>query len=57
MSECRLYKENGRSHFMTKRFDRNADNTKNHLQTVCGLTGIDFDQQGNFLTSSYIGLP
>lgn len=48
MTDCQLYQENGRSHFMTKRFDRNIDNSKNHIQTVCGLTGIDFNQQGNF---------
>lgn len=48
MTDCKLYSENGRSHFMTQRFDRNPDGSKNHIQTVCGLTGIDFDQQGLF---------
>lgn len=48
MSECRLYQENGRSHFMTKRFDRDDRGNKIHIQTVCGLTGIDFNQQGLF---------
>lgn len=48
MMDCKLYAENGRNHFMTKRFDRNAEGGKYHLQTVCGLTGIDFNQQGNF---------
>lgn len=48
MTDCKLYQENGRNHFMTQRFDRNPDGTKNHIQTVCGLTGIDFNEQGNF---------
>ncbi len=37
MSECRLFEENNRRHFMTRRFDRFADNTKLHLQSLCGL--------------------
>ena len=43
MSECRLVEENGRAHFMTKRFDRTADNRKHHMQTLCGLAHVDFN--------------
>ena len=44
MSPCRLLEENGRAHFMTRRFDRDA-NTKHHLQTLCGLAHLDFRQK------------
>jgi serine/threonine-protein kinase HipA len=44
MSDCRLLEENGRAHFMTKRFDREG-NRKHHLQTLCGLAHIDFRQK------------
>ena len=42
MSECRLLHEGGRSHFMTRRFDRAADGTKIHMQTLCALGHLDF---------------
>ncbi len=44
MSECRLYKENGRTHFMTKRFDRvGAKNEKLHMQSLCAIAHMDFN--------------
>jgi serine/threonine-protein kinase HipA len=42
MSECRLLDDNGRAHFMTKRFDR-CGNHKVHVQTLCGLAHLDFN--------------
>jgi serine/threonine-protein kinase HipA len=42
MTECRLLHEGGRSHFMTRRFDRGPDSTKVHLQTLCALGHLDF---------------
>ena len=36
MSECRLYELDGIKHFMTKRFDREA-NRRVHVQTLCAL--------------------
>jgi serine/threonine-protein kinase HipA len=42
ISECKLLEENGRAHFMTKRFDREG-NTKHHIQTLCGLQHYDFN--------------
>ncbi len=42
MSECRLLHENGRAHFMTKRFDRTGGNGKVHMQTLCGLAHYDY---------------
>lgn len=47
MSECRLLEENGRAHFMTKRFDR-VDGNKLHLQSLCGLAHYDFNQAGAY---------
>lgn len=44
MSECRLYKENGRSHFMTKRFDRvGTKGEKLHMQSLCAIAHMDFN--------------
>ena len=41
MTECTLIEENGRAHFMTKRFDR-EDGKKIHMQTLCGMAHYDF---------------
>lgn len=44
MSECRLYDENGRAHFMTKRFDRREKNgEKIHMQSLCAIAHMDFN--------------
>lgn len=42
MTECRLLQENGRAHFMTKRFDRRNGNEKIHMQTLCGIAHYDY---------------
>ena len=41
MSECSLIEENGRAHFLTKRFDR-RDGKKVHMQTLCGIAHFDY---------------
>ncbi|MDG1279073.1 MAG: type II toxin-antitoxin system HipA family toxin [Algoriphagus sp.] len=46
MSECRLLEENGRAHFMTKRFDRMDNGQKIHMQSLCGIRHFDFNQVG-----------
>ncbi|PKO66685.1 MAG: type II toxin-antitoxin system HipA family toxin [Betaproteobacteria bacterium HGW-Betaproteobacteria-16] len=43
MSPCRLLKENGRAHFMTKRFDREG-NKRHHMQTLCAMAHLDYKQ-------------
>jgi serine/threonine-protein kinase HipA len=43
MSECRIFEENGRSHFMTKRFDRTDSGGKIHMQSLCALAHFDFN--------------
>jgi serine/threonine-protein kinase HipA len=45
MSECRLLHENGRSHFMTKRFDREDGEIKHHMQTLCAMSHLDFKKK------------
>ena len=42
MMECRLLEENGRSHFMTRRFDREGNKGKVHMQTLCGIAHYDY---------------
>ena len=41
MAECSLIEENGRAHFLTRRFDREGGR-KIHMQTLCGLAHYDF---------------
>ncbi len=41
MSDCNLIEENGRAHFLTKRFDR-VNGEKIHMQTLCGLAHYDY---------------
>ena len=41
MTECSLIEENGRAHFLTKRFDRN-NGRKVHMQTLCGIAHFDY---------------
>jgi serine/threonine-protein kinase HipA len=46
MTQCRLLEENGRAHFMTKRFDRSNEGAKHHSITLCDLAEIDFRLRG-----------
>lgn len=46
MSECRLFEENDRRHFMTKRFDRGDAGEKLHMQSLGGLAHFDFNRAG-----------
>lgn len=41
MSECGLIEENGRAHFLTKRFDREKGE-KIHMLTLCGIAHYDY---------------
>ena len=47
MTECRLLEENGRAHFMTRRFDRVAG-TKLHMQSLCAIAHYDFNLAGAY---------
>lgn len=46
MSQCRLLHENGRHHFMTKRFDRTDSGKRIHMQSLCALAHLDFNEPG-----------
>ncbi len=48
MMPSRLLEENGRAHFMTKRFDREGASTKHHVQTFCALKHFDFNLVNSF---------
>lgn len=53
MSDCRLLEENGRAHFMTRRFDRDS-NTKFHMQSLCAVAELDFNQRSTHDYSQYL---
>ena len=52
MMECRLLQENGRAHFMTKRFDRanvegeEGGEVRHHMQTLCAMSHLDYKKKG-----------
>lgn len=48
ISECRLLEENGRAHFMTRRFDREDGDVKHHVQTLCAMQHYDFNNITSF---------
>jgi len=48
MTECRLLEENGRAHFMTRRFDRTKDKGKLHMQSLCAVAHFDFYDPGAY---------
>ena len=43
MMDSKLLEENGRAHFMTKRFDRSGRDSKHHIQTFCGIQHFDYN--------------
>ncbi|MGB5370240.1 MAG: type II toxin-antitoxin system HipA family toxin [Flavobacteriaceae bacterium] len=46
MMPSELLEENGRAHFMTKRFDRIGNNEKLHMQTLCSMAHFDYKKPG-----------
>lgn len=63
MSPCRLFEENGRRHFMTRRFDRPDGNAKLHMQSLAALRHFDFNDPRSYsyeqalMTIRMLGLP
>jgi len=53
ISESRLLEENGRAHFMTRRFDRAQGDVRHHMQTLCAMAHLDYKLKG---THSYAQL-
>ena len=48
MTECRLLEENGRRHFMTRRFDRPDEGGRLHMQTVRALEHASYNEPGAY---------
>ena len=46
MTDCRLLEENGRAHFMTRRFDREGQSVRHHMQTLCAMAHVDYRKKG-----------
>jgi serine/threonine-protein kinase HipA len=63
MSQCRLFEENNRHHFMTRRFDRLANGEKLHMQSLGALAHYDYNLAGAYayeqalLVIRQLGLP
>lgn len=63
MMESRLFSENGRNHFMTKRFDRDELGNKQFVQTLGALAHFDYWESGYysyeqlFMTLKRLNLP
>jgi serine/threonine-protein kinase HipA len=53
MTECRLLPEGPRTHFLTRRSDRDAVLGRVHVQTLCGLAHLDFNQSGAHSYAQY----
>lgn len=48
MMPSKLFEENGRAHFMTKRYDREGSQTKHHVQTLCAIKHYDYNDVRSF---------
>jgi len=48
MTDCRLLEENGRCHFMTRRFDRDDNGRKLHMQSLGALAHFDYNEPGSY---------
>lgn len=48
MSDCRLFEEGGRRHFMTRRFDRIPGGGKLHMQSLGAMAHLDYEQPGAY---------
>lgn len=48
MTDCRLWDEGKKAHFMTKRFDRSESGEKLHIQTLCAIAHYDRDKRYSY---------
>ena len=48
MMACRIFHEGGRSHFMTKRFDRSPTGEKQHMQSLGAMAHYDYRQPASY---------
>ena len=53
----RLLHEGGRTHFMTRRFDRGGgtDNQRHPMQTLCAMAHVDYKRKGTNAYSQLFG--
>lgn len=62
MADCRLFEENDRRHFMTRRFDRTTDGRRLHMLSLGAMSHLDYNDAGAhgyeqaFLTIRRLGL-
>ena len=56
MSECQLLNEGPRAHFITRRFDRDANGGRVHLQSLCALDHLDFRQRDTHSYTQYFNV-
>jgi serine/threonine-protein kinase HipA len=54
MSETQLLEEGGRAHFITRRFDRDDAGGRLHMQSLCALGALDFNQIGTHDYAAYL---
>ena len=48
MSPCRIHEEGGRSHFMTRRFDRTPEGDRLHMQSLCAMAHYDYNRPDDY---------
>lgn len=46
MTPCQLLEENGRAHFMTRRFDRGDNGERHHMQSLGAMAHMDYNLIG-----------
>ncbi len=56
MAPSRLLEEGGRAHFMTRRFDRGTQGERIHLQSLCAVAGLDFNETGTHDYAEYLAV-
>lgn len=54
MEPCRLLPEGPRTHFLTRRFDRGPAGERIHLQSLCAMAHLDFNQARAHSYASYL---
>lgn len=56
MEPCRLLEEGGRAHFLTRRFDRDFNGNKIHMQSLCAMAHYDFNEAGAYGYEQALGV-
>jgi len=56
MNDCRLFDDGKRAHFITRRFDRDAEGEKLHMLTLGALAHFDFNRAGEHSYEEALGI-